>query len=109
MSEICFNEECEYHDTDKPHNCSEIGLKSFKSCNRFKGSPENLKGINIYQPEPEFETITISLHTREAARDFYVLILKLESYLNKTDNDIKLTDEQAELLQILCNFNVRGL
>ena len=113
----CQMEDCKHFDPafalnckmrQDPDDCDEIEFEYTQIDTEC--DPEDSKaGVNIHQPKPSFDAITITLNTRQAARDFFSLVMKLESYLNNVDSDIKLTKLQTKLLVKLCDADVVGV
>lgn len=104
----CHNNKCEFNNTSSIDNC--MMLNSTKICDDFKTEQETPpSGLNIHQPEPEFETITISLHTRESARDFFTIMQKVEANRCNEGDKINLTKEQVKILVRFCDFAASGI
>ena len=104
----CYNYKCEFNNQSSVDKCMRPNFT--QTCSTFWAEPDNKpNGLNIHQPEAEFETITISLHTRESARDFFTIMEKIEANRCNIDDKIKLTKEQVKILVKLCDFAGDGL
>lgn len=104
----CHNHKCEFNNTSSVNNCMRPNFN--KICKDFEAEQDNPpSGLNIHQPESEFETITISLHTKEAARDFFMVIHRVYTHLDKIKGILGLSEKQNKMFKKLYEFKKSGL